>query len=79
MEKWKIYDIFHMLVLEHNTIKRKQGDKTMSKIEFNKGSKEYEIETIHDLKVYTKKTDNGQLPKLHYLVSWKSYLVKKNI
>ncbi len=48
-------------------------------IELDEGnSKEYEIEAICDSEVYTKKLDNGQLPGLYYLISWKGYPKEEN-
>lgn len=64
--KWKIYDVFHVLLLEEN-ITRKRGVETAIKLD--KGnSKKYKVEIIHDGKIYAKELDNGHLLDLHYLV-----------
>ncbi len=48
-------------------------------IELDEGdSKDYEVEAICDSKAYAKKSDNGQLLGLYYLVSWKSYPEEEN-
>ena len=45
-----------MLLLEQETIKKGQVDKTMSKLEFqDDGDKKYKIEAICNSAVYTKK------------------------
>ncbi len=48
-------------------------------IELDEGdSEEYEVKAICNREVYTKELDNGQLPSLYYLVSWKSYPEEEN-
>ena len=49
-------------------------------IEFNaedNNGGEYKVEAIRDNAVYTKEID-GHLPRLYYLVAWKSYPEEKN-
>ena len=50
-------------------------------LELDEGnSKEYEVERIHDSKVYAQKLDNGHhSPGLYYLVLWKDYPKEENI
>ena len=68
--------MFHVLLLEQNTIKKGKINKFLA--EFQVGDdKEYEVETIHNSIVYTKEID-GYLLGLYYLVVWKGYLEKKN-
>ena len=67
-----------MSLLEQDTIKRWQRDETTPQIELEEGSKEYEVEAIRDSKVYTKKGDHGQLPRLYYLISWEGYTKEEN-
>ena len=48
-------------------------------LEFEAGdNKEYKIDGIWDSVVYAKESMIGQLQKLYYLVSWKSYPKEKN-
>ena len=51
--KWKIYDVFHMSLLEQdNTRKERVGEK-MTELDFEPGnSKEYKVEAIWDSTVY---------------------------
>ncbi len=75
-KKWKIYDVFHISLLEQDIIKKRLVE---TAIELDKGdSKEYEVEAIRDSEVYAKKSDSGQLPGLYYLVSWKGYPEEEN-
>ena len=39
---------------------------------------EYKVEGIQDSAIYAKESEEGHLPKLYYLVSWKGYPEKKN-
>lgn len=50
----------------------------MSQLKFEKDSKEYEVEKIHDNKIYALKLES-YLPGLYYLVSWKGYPKEENI
>ena len=78
-KKWKIYDVFHVSLLEQDTTKSKQVDKIFQ-IELDKGnSEEYKIKAISNSKIYTKKSDNSHhLSALYHLVLWKGYLEEKN-
>ncbi len=55
--KWKIYDVFHVSLLEQDTTRRRRVDKTPPEPEKDLkfeagGSKEYEVEAIIDSAVY---------------------------
>ena len=76
LREWKIHDVFHLLLLDPDTTKKKQVDEEFREIEFNvgdNGSKKYKVEAIRDSAVYIKESE-GYLPGLYYLVSWKKYL-----
>ncbi len=80
--KWKIHDVFYVLLLEQDTTRKGRVDKALpepeKKFEFEVGdNKEYEIEAIIDSAVYGQQA-NDQIPGLYYLVSWKGYLEEKN-
>lgn len=61
--------MFHILLLEHDTLKKGWVDK-MFQPKLDRGdSKGYEFEAIFDNKVYAKKSDNGHLIGLYYLFS----------
>ncbi len=76
-KNWRIYDVFHVSLLEQDITKKGRVDETTSRLEFkNEGDNEYEIEAIHDSLVYASKLE-GHLPGLYYLVSWKGYPEEK--
>ena len=75
-KKWRIHDIFHVLLLEQNTTKKKQMNNIQQEFEAG-NNKEYEVDGIRDSAIYTRESA-GQLPRLYHLVSWKSYPKKEN-
>ncbi len=80
-KKWRIHDVFHMLLLDQDTTKNRQVDKTTSRLEFeiDGNGKKYEVEEICNSTVYTKESDSGHhLPGLYYLPLWKDYPEKEN-
>ena len=78
-KKWGIHNIFYILLLEKDIIKKKCIDENMIKLDAgNKNSKEYKVKTIWDSAVYAKKLKSSQLPGFYYLVVWKSYSEEKN-
>ena len=74
-KKWRIHDVFHVLLLEQNTTK-KSREFSVPKFEPS-DDKEYKIEAIWDSVVYAKEVD-GHFPGLYYLVIWKGYPEKEN-
>ena len=77
-KKWKVYNVFHVSLLEQDTTKKGQVRKELPELDAgNKGSKEYEVEAIRDSAVYAKESE-GHLPGLYYLVAWKGYFKEKN-
>ena len=77
-KKWRIYDVFHILLLKQNTIRKNWVDKKISELDVsNKDSKEYKLEAIWDSTVYAKKS-KSHLSGLYYLVTWKDYPKKEN-
>ena len=69
-KRWRIYNVFHVLLLEQETTKKEWVDKRVAELETGK-SKKYKVEAIWDSAVYTAKSKSGQLPGLYYLVAWK--------
>ncbi len=66
--KWKIYDIFHMSLLEQDITRRGQVDKALPEsekdLEFEaEGDKEYEVKVIINSEVYRQQA-NDQMPGL---------------
>ena len=67
-----------MLLLERNTTKKRQVDENATELDTNdNNSGKYKVKAICDNAVYAKESI-GYLPKLYYLVSWKSYPKKEN-
>ena len=78
-KKWKIYNVFHVFLLEQDTIKKEWINDMQLDFKFEAGNdKEYEVDGIWYNAVYAKESA-GQLPGLYYLVSWKGYLEEENI
>lgn len=78
-KKWRIYDVFYVLLLEEDTTRKGWVDKKDKKTKFEAGDKEeYEVKRIQNSAIYGKKLEKSHLPKLYYLVSWKGYSKKKN-
>ena len=79
--KWRIYDVFHMALLEQDTTRTGRVDEEVRQMEFNSGDDEsggYKVEAFRDCAVYAKESKSGHLPGLYYLVSWKRYPEKEN-
>lgn len=77
-KKWKIHNVFHMLLLEKGTNKKGRVDENVTELNNGNKGKKFKIETICDSAVHAKESA-GHLPKLYYLVFEKSYLKEKNI
>lgn len=79
-KKQRIHNVFQVLLLEQNTTKKEQLDKTMLPVEFDNSknkSREYKVKAIRDSRVYIRDSENHLLG-LYYLISCKTYLKKKN-
>ena len=62
--KWKIYDVFHVLLLEQNIIRKKRVDKALSKPEKDLkfevgGNNKYEVKAIIESAIYSQQTNNS--------------------
>ena len=67
--KWRVHNVFHVLVLGQNTIKKGMVSKEIPELDIgNKDSKEYKMKVIRDSVVYANKSESGYLPALYYLV-----------
>ena len=75
-KKWKIYNVFHMSLLEQDTTKKERVEK-VPELDTGDNSEEYKIEAIQDSAVYARESE-GHLPRLYYLVALKSYPKEKN-
>ena len=75
--RWRIHNIFYVILLEQNFTKKGRINKfPISEFEVS-DNKEYEVKAIRDNVVYAKEAD-GYLPKLYYLVAYKGYLEEEN-
>ena len=76
LKRWRIYDVFHLSLLEQDTTRKGRVDeKTAEQLEFEAGgnNKEYEVESICNSAVYARELEAGHLLGLFYLLSWKDY------
>ncbi len=75
-KKWKIHDVFHVLLLKQDTTKKRQVKTIIERDESN--GKEYKVKAICDSKVYAKELNSDYLPGFYYLILWKGYPKEKN-
>ena len=68
-KKWRIYNVFHVSLLEQDTTRKRRVDENLTEFEAGSNDKEYEVEGIRDNAIYAKKSTTGHLPGLYYLVS----------
>ena len=66
--KWKIHDIFHVLLLKQDTTRKGRVDENVTEFEAG-NNEEYKVEGIWDSAVYAKESAAGHLPGLYYLIS----------
>lgn len=79
--KQRIYDVYQLLLLKQDIIKKRQvnNNNTMTQLELDKkNSKDYKVEAIYNNMVYAKESKRVQLPSLYFLVSWKRYPKEEN-
>ena len=68
-KEWRIHDVFHVSLLEQNTIRKERVDKKVMELEFEAGdSKKYKVEAIWDSAIYARESED-HLPGLYYLVA----------
>ena len=67
-KKWRVHNVFHVLLLEQDTTKKEQVEKVP---ELNAGdnNEKYKVEVIWNSAVYANKLESGHLPGLYYLVA----------
>ena len=80
LKKWRIYDVFHVLLLEQDIIRKRWVDESnAAKLDASNKSGEYKVEVIWDSLVYARESKSGHLPGLYSLVLWRRYLKEENI
>ena len=77
-KKWKIHDVFHVLLLEQDTTRKGRVDENATELDVDDNSEKYEVEEIWNSMVYIKESESGHLPDLYYLVPWKRYSEVEN-
>ena len=78
-KKWKVHNIFHVSMLEQNTIRKGLVSKKVPELDAgNKDNKKYRVEAICDSAVYANESKPGHLLGLYYLVAWKGYPKEEN-
>ena len=77
-KRWRIHNIFYVLLLEQNTSRKERVNKRVTELETG-NNKEYKVEAIWDSAVYPSKSESGQLPGLYYLIACKTYPKEENI
>ena len=68
-KKWRIHDVFHVLLLEQDTTRKERVDENVTEFEAGSNDEEYEVEEIWDSAVYAKESTTGHLPGFYYLIS----------
>ena len=66
--KWKIYNVFHVLLRKQDITKKKRVDNNIRKLNAGNNGKEYKIKAIWNSIVYLMESESGYLSKLFYLV-----------
>ena len=78
-KRWKMHNLFYVLLLEQDTTRKERVDERVTKLELQAGnSEEYKVEAIWDSAVYASELESGQLPGLYYLVVCKDYSKEEN-
>ena len=67
-----------MSQLEQDT-KRMEQVKTIPELDVSNNNKEYKVEAIWDSIICAIESELGYLPRLYYLIAWKSYPEEENI
>ena len=77
-KRWKIHDVFHVLLLEQNTTRKRRVNKKVFQLEIEtSNSNKYKMEAIQNSVINNNKIE-GHIPGLYYLLAWKRYIEKEN-
>ena len=70
-KKWRIHDVFHVLLLEKDIARKGRiDDENTAELDDGDKSGEYKMEAIQDSTVYVRESELDYLPGLYYLVSY---------
>ena len=78
LKKWRIHDVFYVLLLEQDTTRKRRVDDDNVELDAGDENGEYEVEAIRNSEIYARESESGHLPGLYYLVSWKGYPEERN-
>ena len=67
-KKWRIHDVFHMSLLEHDSTRKERVEKE-PELDAGNDSEEYKVEAIQNSAVYAMEFESGHLLGLYYLVA----------
>ena len=67
LKKWKVYNIYYILLLKQNITKKDRVEKVPG-FDANNNSKKYNLEAIWDSAIYANKSKPGYLLGFYYLV-----------
>ena len=69
LKKWRIYNVFHILLLKQDPTKRERVKKMRQLNAGNDDNKKYKMEAIWNSTVYANKSKSGYLPGFYYLLA----------
>ena len=69
LRKWKIHDVFYILLLEQDITRKWQVDKNATKLNASNEGEKYKIDAIQNNIVYARDSKSGHLLGLYFLVS----------
>ena len=79
LKKWRIYDVFHISLLEQDTTRKEQVEDNMTQLEFETGDEaKYKVEAIWNSAIYARKLQAGHLLGVYDLILWKDYPKEEN-
>ena len=78
-KKWRIYDVFHVSLLEQNTTSKGRVNENVVELDASNKCGKYKVKAIWHNAVYAKESKSGHQSGLYYLVSWKKYPEEENI
>ena len=78
-KKWRVHNMFEVLLLEQDNTKKGRVSKEVPELNVgNENSKKYKVEPIWDSALYANESELSHLPGLYYLVAWKGYRKEEN-
>ena len=69
LKKWRIYDVFHVSLLEQDTLRKERLNENATELDASNNSGKYEVKVIWDSILYARESELGHLPSIYYLIS----------